>query len=189
MVDLADFYCALPALSRSLSSTYPFSPNFVREIKLDPDLILPLAAKLRNATLFRECLVWLAGNVRIYTRLRHSPTRCHTRTESQTTNLAIKKILQRAIGSIDLKLARVQSHALQNTDLAARSLTRVIWEWTRRADVCPDLKATLNSLLVNKSVIADPLCKPGFMDMWLDFFLCAGVDDEDLPWDFTRVDY
>lgn len=80
-------------------------------------------------------------------------------------------------------LADIQKACARST---TTHLTRVIWEWTRRTDVCSDLKATLNSLLVNNSVIVDTLCSLGS----IDFFLCAEVDDDDdLPWDVTRIDY
>jgi hypothetical protein len=62
MTLLADYYCALPILSRTLTRAFPLSPTFVDDIKDYAERILPIAAKLRHAVLFRECIVFLAGD-------------------------------------------------------------------------------------------------------------------------------
>lgn len=62
LVGMADYYCGLPILSRSLdlamSKSYFFS---WRELNKHALTVINLAVKLRNATLFRECIIHLSG--------------------------------------------------------------------------------------------------------------------------------
>ncbi|PBP24241.1 hypothetical protein BUE80_DR004880 [Diplocarpon rosae] len=62
MVELADYYCVLPILSRTLDGVMMNSPDFVAEIPDDPNGLFIAAAKLRNLSLFRESLVWVVGH-------------------------------------------------------------------------------------------------------------------------------
>ncbi|TVY18351.1 hypothetical protein LARI1_G004430 [Lachnellula arida] len=57
----ADYYCALPMLSRSLDGALWRSEVLVYTIKAEPCRAFTLAAKLRNALLFRESLIWVLG--------------------------------------------------------------------------------------------------------------------------------
>jgi hypothetical protein len=54
LTELADYYCALPVLSRTLDAAFLRSFVFVEEIKHSSCKMLILAAKLRNSVLFRE---------------------------------------------------------------------------------------------------------------------------------------
>lgn len=60
MAKLADYYCALPALSRSLNEALLLNP--VR-IDLDKEYLIEVAIKLQHAELFRECVIYLAGSI------------------------------------------------------------------------------------------------------------------------------
>ena len=61
LVELARYYCALPILSRSLSSAIFECHSFSASIPLKAEEILPLAAELHHAVLFRECVVHIVG--------------------------------------------------------------------------------------------------------------------------------
>ncbi|TVY80280.1 hypothetical protein LSUE1_G007023 [Lachnellula suecica] len=63
LVESADYHCALPVLSRTLDAAFLRSPHFVSEIRLYPCSTLVLAAKLRNAVLFRESMIWISGAI------------------------------------------------------------------------------------------------------------------------------
>lgn len=56
MIDLARFYASLPALSRSLSSTFFSNPGFMKEIRVYACELLVIATELRHPVLFREAL-------------------------------------------------------------------------------------------------------------------------------------
>jgi hypothetical protein len=59
--ELADYYCMLPVLSASLSGVIHNNCDFLSEIQPCAILLLPIAVKLRHATLFRECLIFCLG--------------------------------------------------------------------------------------------------------------------------------
>jgi len=63
MTRIADYYCALPVLSRSIS--LPLSRgDFSIECKssLSSIELIEIATKLHHRDLFRECVIWLAGS-------------------------------------------------------------------------------------------------------------------------------
>ncbi|PBP20765.1 hypothetical protein BUE80_DR008141 [Diplocarpon rosae] len=59
MVSLADYYCMLPTLSRSIDVILLRNSKHGINIKHQCREVFPLAAKLRNRLLFTESLVWL----------------------------------------------------------------------------------------------------------------------------------
>lgn len=62
LVDLGDYYCALPAVSRSLYAAF-LNSNYIRfKIQDAAHKLLPLAVKLRNQILFRDCLIWTVSD-------------------------------------------------------------------------------------------------------------------------------
>lgn len=66
-MDMADYYCALPLISRSLHGAFFSSPDFDKEIFFSPGKIeayLEVAVKLRSPEIFRECMICFVGNFR-----------------------------------------------------------------------------------------------------------------------------
>lgn len=63
VTNLAEYYCALPILSRTLDAVFLRSPGLVDEINDNTCKIFQLATKLRNELLFRESLIWLVGDI------------------------------------------------------------------------------------------------------------------------------
>ena len=61
MTDLAQFHAALPALSRSLSSTFFSNPGFIKEIRAHACELFVAATELRHPALFREALILALG--------------------------------------------------------------------------------------------------------------------------------
>jgi len=59
--DMADYYRALPVLSIALYAAMINSPALLHEIPQRCIQLLKLSAKLRNAILFRECLIHICG--------------------------------------------------------------------------------------------------------------------------------
>jgi hypothetical protein len=59
MTQLADYYCALPALSNAIS--LPLFRGDI-EVQYNCEKLIEIAAKLRHADLFRECVIWIAGD-------------------------------------------------------------------------------------------------------------------------------
>lgn len=66
---MADYYCALPIFSRSLNTALLAMKNdgyasLYWSLKPEQSALklLPIAAKLPNSLLFRECLVWICSD-------------------------------------------------------------------------------------------------------------------------------
>ena len=53
LVEMADYYCALPAISNSLSGSLSTSPKFMMEVHYNSREVLRLATTLRHAGLFK----------------------------------------------------------------------------------------------------------------------------------------
>ncbi|PVH87079.1 hypothetical protein DL98DRAFT_355713, partial [Cadophora sp. DSE1049] len=61
LTKLADFYCTLPVVSRTLDIAFHISPKFIQEIPRYRCKIFTAAVKLRNKILFKESLIWVVG--------------------------------------------------------------------------------------------------------------------------------
>jgi hypothetical protein len=104
MTDLARFYDALSALSRSLlskslSSTFFSNPGFIKEIRAYACELLVAATELRHPVLFREALIPTLGPWRDpeYRRL---------------TDPMLKKATRNAYNALSAKVARVHEKVL-----------------------------------------------------------------------------
>jgi hypothetical protein len=58
MTQLADYYCALPALSNTVNLPLLRKDLIVRVNCIS---LISIATKLHHADLFRECVIWIAG--------------------------------------------------------------------------------------------------------------------------------
>jgi hypothetical protein len=107
MTDLARFYDALPALSRSLPSTFFSSPGFIKEIRAYACELLVAATELRHPVLFREALILTLGPWRDpeYRRL---------------TDPMLKTVGRNAYNALHAKVAKVHEKIL--IAMYARSL-------------------------------------------------------------------
>jgi hypothetical protein len=99
MTDLARFYAALPALSRSLSAAFFFSPGFSKEIRAYACELLVAATELRHPVLFREALILTLGPWR-------DPE------YRQLTGPMLKKVARNAYNALGAKVARVHEKLL-----------------------------------------------------------------------------
>ena len=93
MTQLADYYCALPTLSRSIQL-----PLFRGDIDVEDDLfaLIEIAAKLHHADLFRECVIYIAGYWTDPVSL-----------DSSKVDSRIKKMLQNARNRVGALVAKV----------------------------------------------------------------------------------
>jgi len=204
MTEFADYYCAVRHLSRTLATAFLSSPAFVQQIQDHHFDILPLAAKLRHAVLFRECLFWLVSD---WTRANGNVAKIKGR--------KLQKIAQNAFNAVAAKVSRVQhrmmaeiwqspeksSRAVQSikhvktTVYDARSSSKVVCLPSILASVRSDglawpanCRELVGDLLRNHSVLVHTDCIPGTGEM-SNRLLCAVVDDEDLPWDVKEEDW
>jgi hypothetical protein len=199
MTALADYYCALPILSRTLDGALLRSGNLANTIRFNCQKVLTVAAKLRNAVLFRESLVWVAG---CWTSWK--PTKTKDRT--------LQKIAINAHNGIAEKVALVQVELISEmgaendttvveamSDASCSTLERygtlvlpayfrlLCQKQEERRKVCRDyifsdkVEDLLGGVLKNNLVLYR-----GHDD---SHFFCAVIDDEDLPWNPEEVDW
>lgn len=195
LVALADYYCALPAVSRTLGTSLMDSPYLVSNLETDVSQFLPLATKLHHRGLFVECVIWLCSewdgdlsflkitqlfeDPKLKTVLKRSHKdilsrigdahECIRKWEIKTANIFQVQEAKR-IRSSDLCLTEYlrQMESLAGTSLKGRSVIA---------------KVLQNSLSLNYSYRSSEL-KP-----MKDLVLSAEVEDEDLPWDINQIDW
>jgi hypothetical protein len=204
LTSLADYYCALPILSRTLDSALYISFDFVESIWCNPCEVFVAAAKLRNALLFRDCLICLTGPW----------------SEPEYEGLLdprLKKIARRSYAEIGVKVAhaerKITEHRLQEVVNGKRHVDKAYTsvalnnapfreiEGIYLPSIYRDLSKSdskernfsfipiLRELLENKLVLGgrgNQLLGCG--DLY-DYFLCAEIKDEDLPWDSNEIDW
>jgi hypothetical protein len=204
LTSLADYYCALPILSRTLDSALYISFDFVESIWCNPCEVFVAAAKLRNALLFRDCLICLTGPW----------------SEPEYEGLLdprLKKIARRSYAEIGVKVAhaerKITEHRFQEVVNGKRHVDKAYTsvalnnapfreiEGIYLPSIYRDLSKSdskernfsfipiLRELLENKLVLGgrgNQLLGCG--DLY-DYFLCAEIKDEDLPWDSNEIDW
>lgn len=183
---MADYYAALPALSRILGSALLCSPGLVMTINDEALELFPLAAKLRNPMLFRECLVWLCSNWEApeYRDLKE-------------THPELYKLADRAYDGI----CRIVAHCgdvvrkwegkLDNDCQSyVQELRREIFsypEYLKRIYLLEYFEGDLDSMAQLKVI---RLRLHYYVSYNFErLFLFADIKDEDLPWDPTEIEW
>jgi hypothetical protein len=213
LTDMADYYRMLPIVSHTLSNALLDSQEFIKQIKTDPCAVFEAAANLRHKVLFREALVWVVADWTLPAfkegelfnpRLRQV-ARCVYGEIATMVSRSTSKILDGFLnagctewleifgkGVIDpqeeenwdacdmylsdrlpLKLPRFFRNIVNNDGLPS--------------DVSID-PLYLFDLLRNNLVLDQAGRVAGEGDE-KDCFLCAKVEDEDLPWDPEEHDW
>lgn len=210
MTEQADYYRTLPALSRTLDGALANSPKLIAEIPSACCVLIICATKLRNALLFRECMVWAVSKFDqpycIYgSTLKKSHRRIfrvldvvHGRIGMQVAHLHTAITMAcfgngdedsrqaRQIAARDAAVKR-SVEGLDNVDIGSLS-TRLPSYFREINDhecfevVCGD---ELDKMLNNELVFNHENAQAGMGDCFGMFF-CATIDNEDLPWDVTQ---
>ncbi|KAF8865233.1 hypothetical protein BDZ45DRAFT_668679 [Acephala macrosclerotiorum] len=201
LTDLADYYRALPILSRTLDGALINSPMLCGNIQHSATELFVAAAKLRNPLLFRECLIWIVGPHRkpAFHDLQDSRlrmvARCIHGDISTKAMSAIHRMLRRGADDWADKWSE-KSEVAMFSDLYAQSTSHdpygVDAAWYLRT-VSNSFYSVLNhfdvyELLSSKLVLDNGFHEAGRGDH-KDFFFCAEISDEDLPWDASETDW
>lgn len=212
LTDLATYYCVLPAVSGTLLNALHESQEFTDSIHSNPCAIFEAAAKLRHKVLFREALIWVVG---IWTqpqiaglsdrRLRHLAQNVYgeifTMVFKATSRIIDVGLLARGPSHWLTKVRdgiRSSNHEEQwkaeELDLCARPQLNLPNFFRNIADM-DDLPGgfevddlCLTDLLMNNLVLDGKWLIPG-EDSVEDYFLCAAIKDEDLPWNLEEIDW
>ncbi|KAE8442587.1 hypothetical protein EG329_003074 [Mollisiaceae sp. DMI_Dod_QoI] len=201
LINLADYYCALPIVSATLSGALLGSSIFgktswltdVRDPRAD---LLILAMKLRHPILFREAFIHVVG--------RWDPSKMMGIVQE---NSELMRLVMRESHAIYIRTMDTQLVLLRNRDEAALArgilnddesetmdakFYRAIME--RLQDDDPwyvgyqELRKPLDALLQNNLMLDHNGSLPG-MYPYEDCFLCANVSDEEMPWNRDEVDW
>lgn len=198
--ELADYYCALPSLSRTLDGCLMNDLAFCKTTRYEADELFLIAAKLRNALLFRECLIWVVGP--------HNRPIFHTEQDQRLRMIArcvhgeiISKIMQvdqlltiwlfngdtGNEPAIELEaLDQLELCDLTSTEFSVPCLFRIL---SKGGNALCD-GATTKELLKNNLKLDRTRMDSGQADFELQgHFLCAEIADEDLPWDVNEMDW
>ncbi|KUJ24555.1 uncharacterized protein LY89DRAFT_573119 [Mollisia scopiformis] len=183
MVDLADYYHALPILSRTLDGALINSPIFCQDIGNYCTELFVAAAKLRNALLFRECLIWVVGPHR-------------TPKYEDLSDQKLRLVARCAHGDISTKDSdnfEAQSDELfkdmgQHHSEHGEGLIDYAWWFRDLNDKCLLHEHDLLGLLDNKLVLDNMIHTAGGV-RFQDHFFCATISDEELPWDVNKTDW
>lgn len=197
MTELADYYCALPVLSRTLDGAFLRSPAFVGSIRDLCCETLALATKLRNSTLFRESLVWVLGpwGEERWETLEDPKLKKIAKLARHELSHKISKV-QEAIISIIEFAGGEDNSLIRESALEARednggylNMPRYFQKLCKREAIhvfMEDCGESLDMLMISNLVLEQHRAGKGFAD---GHFLCVSIDDEDLPWDITEMDW
>jgi hypothetical protein len=209
LTSLADYYCALPIVSRTLDSAFYISPNFDRILLYDPCEVFTAAAKLRNAMLFRDSLIFVTGP--------WSDPAYKTLSDPK-----LKKIARRARAEVAAKVGEAEgtitsrrlyeatavngggyiekayfwvavnnAHFAHTDETCLPSIYRDLYAFDLKEEnkLINFFVPILRELLENKLVLGERGSKLLSHGILIDYFLCAEIEDEDLPWDVNEIDW
>lgn len=210
MTNLADYYCVLPTLSRSLyRALYDMSLDVAG---CNPELlpeVLAASCKLRYPDLFKECIILAAGNWSDNYG-REMPLSGHSR--------KIRKLIEAARYRIGFDIAKANEQMLRIFSQNAQ-----LGEYVKKVELGADMslpeyyrdvycgnileedydseyedgqykeditmiESALKPVLENRLKFSGRDLLAGERP-FEKHFLCATIDDDDLPWDRTQTDW
>lgn len=197
---MADYYLALPILSYSLNGALFNSDSLIDELEESGPRILPTAAKLRNSLLFRECLVLatsLSNEKKISSsiedpKLLKVVLNAYRRVASKVLELQhsiTSAAVYSRLGCQDTSLSDAIDIASEETydryreEVALPHYFRTLWKVGLFEDLDDQFKEILRNKLVLVRIVPDE------EGLYSGQFLCAEIDDEDLPWDIKETQW
>ncbi|TVY73407.1 hypothetical protein LSUE1_G008361 [Lachnellula suecica] len=198
---LAHLYQTISIVSLSLNSAKYSSPRFPREINLNPLEALILARELRQPFLFREALVYAVSrwaDCRFDRKVLDAHPDLKTIVESEYSKISmqIAIVLYITFASVsrkdriflfvtdELKSSVSLDPGLPPTRGAKyfRALYERLASWDQ--DSCSSVKEILQELLKINITLVDH----NYTVAESDKFLCAQIEDGELPWDLAMDD-
>ncbi|KAF7946303.1 hypothetical protein EAE96_009304 [Botrytis aclada] len=191
LVKVADFYGAMPVVSRALDTIFFRSPKFIEQIPENAGSLLKIAYRLRNRTLYKECMIHVAG------RWKSNPC-----ISEDDMDLRIRVLV--AYGSIcdklltaNVKLIRLLASFSRDSSLLGelRSMAlehhfslAVYYRQFYDKHFSSNLDEILTAVLAS-NLILDPSKLGAGQGKFKNYFLCAKIADKDLPWDEEDEDW
>ncbi|KAH7403236.1 hypothetical protein BKA64DRAFT_743856 [Cadophora sp. MPI-SDFR-AT-0126] len=192
MAELADYYCALPAVSRSLTKVLVEKDYFIGSKTAS---WMEAAHKLKHSGLFRECIIYLAGS---WDDNKYQPL-ADTNVNKVVTLARARIATKIADVHAELFFAGSEGKGIRDaviTIMSANSAWRLpnfyrqlyAYEFKGDDESRDLVRRVIEPLTKNNLLFHGQNVVPG-EDLYNIYFLCATVNDEELPWDFTQEDY
>jgi hypothetical protein len=202
---LADYYGALQIVSNTLDSALARSHNLVEQIPFHPLRLLHAAQKLRHSILFRDALVFVAGDWGKYREeirhpenrpLRNSMPMAYAKIGEmfEDTSSKLQFIIRDSAPRPIVKFLNSQQGYTSSRfpqyyrDLYNEDFTEFTIKKSERLAAKKLMKHWLGPLMKNNLVL-DRSGDGAGEGVHIDRFLCASIDDEDLPWDPKQTDW
>jgi hypothetical protein len=207
LVDMADYYCMLRIISRTLDGVLDATEDVARLLRSAdmPCWLLPTAAKLRHRRLFSDCILLSIGPW-------HQPN------ISKIEDPKLRAIAQAVRARISIKVANILEHIISTstseygrTQATFEAIVRDIAECgrknrvrTSKRDVCLPLYIKAISglkhddrILMLGDACLEVLVNRLYLSPHVNFemysledrFLCEKIRDEELPWDVHEADW
>ena len=195
LTQLADYYCSLPAVSQSLTQILIDKDYYIDD---HPEGWIAVAYKLRHAALFRECVVYLAGDwgsgikstleAELDLKIKNTVTLARTQISTKIAEVHANILFQ----SRDNK--RLKDAVLKITETSSEFLLPGFYRELGAYDClghenARNLIQSLISTLVDNNLRFFGLNLYPGAALYTNYFLCATVSDEELPWDIHQEDY
>ncbi|TVY21572.1 hypothetical protein LARI1_G000514 [Lachnellula arida] len=207
MTKLADFYCALPIVSATLTGALLGSPMFtLKEMAKHPytDMemmapsLLDAACKLRHKVLFRESFVHVVSQlskIRRERNLNRRPPLLLGPTLKPLIKNAYIKLLERIMTANQVLNNRIVTCPFRlgpMHETSTEPTENAEWFYAIRNQLSyvsdPDLKYHMDAVLKNNLVLDQTGFGPG-ESLYAKRFLCAQIADKDMPWDPAETDW
>ncbi|CAG8956668.1 hypothetical protein HYFRA_00012212 [Hymenoscyphus fraxineus] len=210
LVEMADFYLCLPAVSNSLYETTINNQAFSRSIASYPCLALNCAYELRHALLFREAMIHCLGPVSkprykelISDKLRalcaYFESKMTLKLHAVDNHLRLIQANKEVYGDVVHKFFYSTLSSCYQPGPNGEEGTMFYPQYYRRLingnarDKLPDnLIASIRRALepINKNLLRLDTMRGSFgIGDFKDAFLCYEVLDSDLPWDREQQDW
>jgi hypothetical protein len=199
--EMADYYRCLKCLSSALADALIRTPNMSYWVQRQSCTLLQVAHKLKHKLLFKECLVHVTGPwdienlprakdltdpvlIKIALRARDDIYQKIGRFEANLLHLAVKDYPY----NWDKSSKKIRSMAMSTLhpgkcEIVLPAYYRALADAADKQDIPKDILRFLEPLTKNNLKFGN--LDPGSFQAqgcYYDCFLCADIEDEDLPW-------
>jgi hypothetical protein len=206
MVDLADYYCMLRILSRTLDGALDATEEVAKLLRHDrtPCRLLPAAAKLRHKRLFSDCIIlsigpWHKPNV---SYIEEPKLQAIAQAVRDRISIKISHVLENIIALSTASTTSRKRDAISNDMLSCATENRIEGH---EEQLCLPLYIKAVSGLpyqAHQRYVFQDACSEVMVNrlnlyphvvyalyVLEDRFLCDTVREEELPWDVRETDW
>ncbi|KAF7896389.1 hypothetical protein EAF00_006403 [Botryotinia globosa] len=190
LAKVADFYGALPVVSRSLDTVFFRSPEFIERIPDHAGSLLKIAYQLRNRTLYKECMIHVAGRWKINPCISEDDMDLRIRVLVAYGSICDKLVT--ANHELIKSIAKFPQNSRIHPQLRDFALSYPSLATYYRHFLDESFSNATNEILtklLTSNLILDPSKLGAGQGKFKDYFLCAEITDKDLPWDEEEEDW